>query len=493
MQTFAKNIAVWKSATSLASIGILFCAVGGSALAKPPARGGGHPAPRAAVAHFSAPRAAPHFAARPHFAPHVAARPHFAPHVAARPHFAPHIAARPHITPHISTSHVRHFASPSIDRGPGARFTHRGTPSGGRLTTTARPLVGTRGAAFAHHHAIGGADPAAFTAHRHFAGDPALRPFLRRGWHPYHHLGWVGPQFWPYAYGDFFYYALWPYDYEDIDPVWAYGYGDIYESIFSPYDYSDYVQGSGAPERMASLTQGMTQSCTDEAAEVTGWPINQIQDAVQPSPQQSALLDDLGNAVVKASDEVKSHCPTTVAFTPTDRLGQMQQRLQGLVDAVNIVSPPLAKFYDALSDEQKARFDDIAPPQPPPGAQASQAPSSDAGQSAPSVQTQCDASVMAFPTDRVDDVVHPNDAQRAKLTALQSALAQAATAVKAACPSQPPATPTGRLAAIGQRLQAMLQGVETVQPALADFYNSLNDDQKARFNTMGKQLFAQNQ
>ena len=68
---------------------------------------------------------------------------------------------------------------------------------------------------------------------------------------------------------------------------------------------------------MASLTQGMAQSCADEAAEVTGWPINQIQDAVQPSQQQGALLDDLGNAIVKASDEIKSHCPTTVAFTPT--------------------------------------------------------------------------------------------------------------------------------------------------------------------------------
>jgi hypothetical protein len=28
---------------------------------------------------------------------------------------------------------------------------------------------------------------------------------------------------------------------------------------------------------------------------------------------------------------------------------------------------------------------------------------------------------------------------------------------------------------------------------LEDFYNSLSDDQKARFNTMGRQLFAQNQ
>jgi len=37
----------------------------------------------------------------------------------------------------------------------------------------------------------------------------------------------------------------------------------------------------------------------------------------------------------------------------------------------------------------------------------------------------------------------------------------------------------------------MLRGVETMQPALSDFYNSLSDDQRARFNSMGRQLFAQ--
>jgi len=56
----------------------------------------------------------------------------------------------------------------------------------------------------------------------------------------------------------------------------------------------------------------------------------------------------------------------------------------------------------------------------------------------------------------------------------------------------PPATPPSRLEAEGKRLQALLQAVETVQPALADFYASLSDDQKARFNGMGRQLFAQN-
>ena len=37
----------------------------------------------------------------------------------------------------------------------------------------------------------------------------------------------------------------------------------------------------------------------------------------------------------------------------------------------------------------------------------------------------------------------------------------------------------------------MLQAVRTICPALADFYNALSDEQKARFNTVGRQLFAE--
>ena len=110
----------------------------------------------------------------------------------------------------------------------------------------------------------------------------------------------------------------------------------------------------------------------------------------------------------------------------------------------------------------------------------------------PNPQAQCSANVMNWPSDQVDRVVRPDDAQRTKLDALQSAMTQSADMIKAACPSDVPATPPARLAAVGQRLNAMLQAVGTVRPALADFYGSLSDDQKARFNTMGKQLFAEN-
>jgi hypothetical protein len=354
------------------------------------------------------------------------------------------------------------------------------------LATTAHPLAANAHNLPAARQAAFHSDPRAFASHRQqFAANAAFRPFWHHGWHPWHHLGWIGPVFWPYAYGDFFYYALWPDDYYDVDPFWAYGYGDIYSAVFSPYDYSDYVQGPRAPERMATLTQNMAQSCSDEAAEVTGWPVDQIQAAVQPTQQQSALLDDLGNALVKASDEVKSHCPTAVAFTPTARLDDMQQRLQALAEAVNIVSPPLGKFYDSLSDEEKARFNSIAPPE-------GKRESPRQNQAAQNPQAQCSANVMNWPGDQIDHVVRPDDAQRAKLQALQSASTQASDIIKAACPSDVPATPPARLAAVGQRLNAMLQAVGTVRPALANFYGSLSDDQKARFNTMGKQLFAEN-
>ncbi len=502
MQKIASKIRPSKIAATLGAIGLALCVSAGMALAaKPGGGGGGHPAgggghPGGGGGHpGGGGGGGVHFNAAHVSAPHFnAARFHATPHFAAHSHFTPHVsAARNHFTPHVSGTHGRHFASPSVHPHAASQFAHGLNRHGTHATTLAHPLTTTRHALTTARvrplaHA---ADPRHFQDRRRFAENAAFRPFWHHdwwhhGWHPYYHLGWIGPLFWPYAYGDFFYYALWPYDYEYADPFWVYGYGDIYQAIFTPYDYEEYVQGPGAPARMATLTENMAQSCDDEAAEVTGWPIDQIQSAVQPNPQQTALLDGLGNAIVEASHQIKVHCPASVAFTPTARLDQMHQRLQTLVDAVGLISPPLTKFYDSLSDEQKARFNDIAPPAPK-NAQAQ--PSTQEG--APNVQAQCNANVMAWPTDRIDSAVRPNDAQHGKLDALQSALSQAGDTIKAACPTEVPATPPGRFAAVGKRLQAMLQAVDTVRPALADFYNSLSDDQKARFNAMGKQLFAQ--
>ncbi len=459
-----------KISTAVGATALVLCVAVGSAIAAP-----NHPGP--------------HPGGGAHFTPHVNAAPRITPHVSAGPRFTPHISAGPRFRPHI---HVGRIGRPAV-RGrlhlhPHARLT-RGTP----------PIMHAHHGRFALHHptpnvagtkmgrnatlhpgVTGRTDPRNFAAHRHLAGLGAFHPFFHRGWHRHGHLGWVGPLFWPYAYGDFFYYALWPDEYAYYDPFWYYGYDDVYEGIFSPYNYTEYVQGPGAPERAAALTKSVEQSCTDEANEVTGWPIDQIQTALQPNKQQIALLDALGNAVVKASDVIRTHCPTKLAFTPTDRLAQMQDRLQGLVQAVNIVQPPLAKFYDSLSDEQKARFNDIGAPG---GKQPGKNPP-------PNPQAECGQNVMSFPADRIEQSLHLSDAQHAKLEALQAANAKAADLIKASCPSELPATPPDRLAGEGKHLQAMLQAVQTIRPPLGDFYNSLSDEQKARFNNLGRQLFA---
>ncbi len=468
--------------------------------------GGGHPGGGGGgggMPHFSAPRGGggmPHFSAPrgggiSHFSVSGGGVSHFSQrHGGGISHFrGAHAVSRSqagHAT-RFSATRANRAASSSLrpHGGNASRFTH-GSPSATRSLAGAHAVTRANRAAFAH----AAADPKHFAARRQFASNAAFHSFWGKGWghgwrHRFHHLGWIGPLFWPYAYGDFFYYALWPYDYYYIDPFWAYGYGDIYEAIFSPYSYEEYVQGPRAPARMATLTQGMADSCAEEAAEVTGWPIDQIQSSIEPNQQQTALLDDLGNATVEASQEIRSHCPASVPFTPTGRLAAMQQRLQALVTAVDIVSPPLAKFYDSLSDEQKARFNAIEPASNAPRrGKTPQRPE----QAALNPQAECNADVMAWPGDQIDRVVKPDDAQRTKLDALQSASAHAADMIKASCPSEVPSTPPGRLEAVGKRLQAMLHAVETVQPALTDFYNSLSDNQKARFNTMGKQLFAQN-
>ena len=98
---------------------------------------------------------------------------------------------------------------------------------------------------------------------------------------------------------------------------------------------------------------------------------------------------------------------------------------------------------------------------------------------------------MEWPTADIDQTVRPTDAQRASLAALQNATAQAADLLKTSCLSSDPLTPPARLAAVGKRLATMLQAVKMVSAALNDFYATLSDEQKARFEAIGPQRTGQ--
>jgi hypothetical protein len=74
----------------------------------------------------------------------------------------------------------------------------------------------------------------------------------------------------------------------------------------------------------------------------------------------------------KAAEGLKAQCPIYAAVTPTGRIEAMEKRLEATHSAVITVQPTLARFYDGLNDEQKARFNslraDAARTYPPPAA-----------------------------------------------------------------------------------------------------------------------------
>ena len=93
---------------------------------------------------------------------------------------------------------------------------------------------------------------------------------------------------------------------------------------------------------------------------------------------------------------------------------------------------------------------------------------------------------MELPAAEIDKAVHLTDPERTSLVALQNTDTQAAAdLLKASCGAESAITPPGRLAAVHKRLDTMLASVKTVSAALNDFYGTMSDEQKAKFEAIG--------
>jgi ABC-type transporter MlaC component len=89
--------------------------------------------------------------------------------------------------------------------------------------------------------------------------------------------------------------------------------------------------------------------------------------------------------------------------------------------------------------------------------------------------------VTDFAIQKIVQQVAPDQKQQDLLDALKAASVKAVDLMQQACPTELPSTPTGRLAAMRTRVDAMLNAVEVVRPALDKFYQSLSDEQRERF------------
>jgi hypothetical protein len=216
-------------------------------------------------------------------------------------------------------------------------------------------------------------------------------------------------------------------------------------------------------------------SCTGLTPGVANLPIEQISQTVHPTADQEAALDDLRAASSQASDIIKSACPSSVPLTPTGRLNAIEQRVDATIKAVKVIRGALARFYGSLSDEQKRQFDAMDG-------------SIERARSAGDVTAICTQQAGCFielPAQRIEQVVQPTAQQRSTLDDLKKATRNTANQLRSSCPSVVPLSPVARVDTVATRLRAMADAIKSIRPALENFYASLNDEQKARFNMMG--------
>lgn len=354
---------------------------------------------------------------------------------------------RPRVARH---HHVRNSAV----RSPGTRSSESRTP--GTPATDPGRVLSNR------------ADRAQIVAAAALAGWRGGR--TANGWwrHGDGSYGWVGPLFWPFAYYDVYDYTI----RGGGTGFWDYGYADIYTGIFAPYSQEDLASYTVAapPSRKQRSVPALHQFCGDDN-DTAGFPIDQIQKAIQPTEAQRAALDDLAKASLEALRMIQASCPKEAPLTAPARLAAMQQRVQAMITAESDVHPALVKLYKLLDGEQKARLNALAGElQKDARAQGCQAQSSAA---------------LQWPVDEIESTLRLNDTQRAALATLRQAMIRAVEILTFECQPEGAATPPDRLDAVDRRLYAIQHALNLVSGALEDFYVTLSDEQKTQFEAIG--------
>jgi len=88
----------------------------------------------------------------------------------------------------------------------------------------------------------------------------------------------------------------------------------------------------------------------------------------------------------------------------------------------------------------------------------------------------------------IERALRPTEQQRASLEALRLRSAGMTQLIISSCPTYPLLGHMGRFAAATDRLDVMLFAVMTMSPALQDFYESLDDKQKAGLDRVIRQF-----
>ena len=227
-------------------------------------------------------------------------------------------------------------------------------------------------------------------------------------------------------------------------------------------------------EARAETNTEALEGCIGIAPGVTSLPIDQIRETVHPTIDQEAALDTLSAASLQASEITKSSCLASVPLTLIGRLAAAEQRLDATIKAIRLVLSPLERFYEALGDEQRGRFNAMNG-------------STEGARSPSDMAAMCSQQAGTFidlPAQRIEQVVQPTAQQQSAFDDLKKAAQKVGDQLQSSCPTAVPKSPVAWLETIETRLSAVADAIKAIRPTIKNFYASLSDEQKARLNMM---------
>ena len=294
-------------------------------------------------------------------------------------------------------------------------------------------------------------------------------------------LGFAGAPAWPTAYEDVLGFTLWPDDYA------ARLRGRGFDVI------ADTITGRGDTPRVSARTATTGAAITDTSNSMNRcgeamsgsqerWPSVRVEQILQLSDVQHDTVEKLQAAVTQSANNIRADCQPA-GPTPPERMKTLVQTLWNVRDAGIAVRGAVNGFYEGLTSTQKNSFASHQPQTSPP-------PDPKAADSGMNRQYQVCAAQNGEKAERlikeIEMRVRPNKDQAASLENLHKISADMAKLLIVPCAQPIAADPMVRLDDANDQLTAMNYAATAVQMAFDDFYAKLNNEQKARFESLAR-------
>ena len=231
----------------------------------------------------------------------------------------------------------------------------------------------------------------------------------------------------------------------------------------------------GSARTFADLMQELGEFCAGQAADLQQWPGDRVAEALEPDARQRQLLEEMRSTASLASDALTGVCRPGGSEASMVQLATLLQEIEFVKQALDALRPPLNEFYNALDAGQRERLA---------GTTSFASSRRERDNAQPGLALACAnyaRVLLNWPDRRLDRALALDRSQRATLTNLRASSNKAAGLLIQSCPDGTPTTPPERLDVMRKRLDVIGMAVGTIAPAFGQFYESLSDAQRAKF------------